>query len=47
MKGPQRQLRAEFYPKLVGICLQNSSFEIQCPYKGSFNFYQVSREISY
>lgn len=43
MKGPQRQLRAEFYPKSTRMHLQNSSFEVQGSYKGPFNFYRVSR----
>lgn len=30
MRRPQRQLGVEFYPKLVGICFQNSLFEVQC-----------------
>lgn len=36
-------LKTEFYLQLVGIGLQNSSFEVQCSSLGSCNPYQVSR----
>ena len=38
--GLQRQLRAEFYSKPVGISLQNSSLAVQCSYMRSCHLYQ-------
>lgn len=39
--GPQRQLRAEFYSKLIGVSLQNNPFEVRCSSMGSCHLYQV------